>query len=322
MNHQFQKILNRLFKSLIVYVILSFLFIGPLLSEQQNTPQTAPSAGNLIVTFLDCGQGDAIVIKTPKGKIYLIDTGPNDKSYGGKFDAGNDVIIPFLESRKVKVINGMIISHPHLDHYGGTLSIFDKYRVLEYEDSGWATKSPVHLNILKKIDAEKIIYRAVKEGDILQWEDPLAIEIFGPRSESYSTDPAKENPNNRSIILKLTYKKISFLFSGDAEAESEDYVIKKYGNRLEAHILKAPHHASKTSSTEEFLKTIKPEVVIISCGRKNRFRHPYPATLERFNELGIKYYRTDTEGTIQVITDGTRYSIKTFGVGQTPGKTP
>ncbi len=279
------------------------------------------SSENMVVTFLDCGQGDAIVIRTPGGKIYLIDGGPNERAHGGNLDAGEDVIVPFLESRKVKVVDGIVVSHPHLDHYGGIPAVMDRFTVREFIDSGWPTKSPPYLQVLKRVEQKKMIYRVVKEGNTLNWDPKLKVEVFGPSDEPYADNPDKENPNNRSVVLKVTYNKVAFFFSGDAELEAEDHLVRTFGKRLESHIMKAPHHASKTSSMEEFLDALNPELVVISCGRRNRFGHPNPTVLDRFKQRGLKYFRTDQDGTVQVITDGKRYSVKKFGVGNTPGAT-
>lgn len=309
---------NRIFTTLILF----FVLLGNLAAQKPQQSPAAPTLVNLVVTYLDCGQGDAIVIRTPTGKTYLIDAGPNEREHGGSFDAGTDVIVPFLQSRKTKTIAGIVISHPHLDHYGGALSVMENFSVRELIDSGWPTKSPPYLRVLKKVEKDGIAYRVVKEGDKLNWDPYLKVEVFGPRVEPYEANPEKENPNNRSIVIKLIYKKIAFLFSGDAELEAEDHLANSFGSKLESQILKAPHHGSRTSSSDEFLSAVNPEAVIISCGRRNRFGHPAPSTLDRYKQRGLKYYRTDQDGTVQVISDGNRYTIKAFAVGQTPGRDP
>lgn len=290
--------------------------------ETHSSPKQAQTLSDLVVTYLDCGQGDAIVIHTPTGKTYLVDTGPNEKEYGGTFNAGEDVVIPFLQSQGVKSIAGIVISHPHLDHYGGTLSIMENFPVQEFMDSGWPTRAPPYLKVLTKVKEDKIFYRTIKEGDQLSWDPHLKIEIYGPQTEGNLDDLKKKNPNNYSVILKLTYKKIAFLFPGDAESEMEEALVRRFGNKLESHILKSPHHGSRTSSTDEFLEAVNSEIVVISCGRKNRFHHPHLSVLKRLQERELKYYRTDLDGTIEVASDGNRYKIKSFGIGQTPSKGP
>lgn len=307
-------------------ILLTFLLFLLIMSDSHAENPSAPLQ-DLVVTFLDVGQGDAIVIRTPTNKTYLIDAGVNEKDYEreghkGDFDAGAKVIVPFLKSTKTKFIDGLVITHPHLDHYGGALSVMQAFQVKEFIDSGWTTKSPPYFKLLKKVKSDRIKYSVVKENDKLIWDPHLKVEVLGPSIEPYSADPKKENPNNRSLVIKLTYKRIAFLFTADAEAEEEDYLGHKYGAKLESHILKAPHHASKTSCINEFLDAVKPEIAIISCGRRNRFKHPHPAVLERFKDRNIKYFRTDLDGTIQIVCDGKQYTTKTFRITQIINSTP
>lgn len=307
----------------ITALALFFAFVPQLFSQvpKKTAPSRPATAGELKVTFLDCGQGDAAVIKTPSGKIYLIDTGPTEREHGGDFEAGTDVIIPFLRSENIKKINGIVLTHPHLDHIGGTLSILNLFPVSEVFDPGWEYSSTFYQRILETIQRKKIKFTVVKEDMKLSWDPHLKVEAYGPREEIYAETEEKENTNNRSIVLKITYKKVSFFFSGDAELEAEDHMVSRYGGELESQILKAPHHGSRTSSIDSFLEAVNPEVIVISCGRRNRFKHPHSTVLARFESMGFKYYRTDTDGSIQVTTDGNRYKVKLFGVGNTPGKT-
>lgn len=309
--------------SQIVVLTALFFFAGILESQvpKKSAPAHSSTVGELKVTFLDCGQGDAAVIKTPSGKVYLIDTGPTEREHGGEFEAGTDVIIPFLRSENIRKIDGIVLTHPHLDHIGGTLSIMNTFQVTEVFDPGWEYSSTFYQRILETIQRKKIKFTVVKEDMKLSWDPHLKVEAYGPRDEIYADVPEKENTNNRSIVLKITYKKVSFFLSGDAELEAEDHMVSRYGGELESTILKAPHHGSRTSSINSFLEAVNPEVIVISCGRRNRFKHPHPTVLARFESMGFKYYRTDTDGTIQVTTDGNRYKVKVFGVGNTPGKT-
>ncbi len=270
-------------------------------------------AGNLTVTFLDCGQGDAIVLHTPGNKTYLIDTGPNDLEHGGNFDAGKMVVVPFLNARRTNSLDGILISHPHLDHYGGTFAVIRAFAIKELIDAGALTAAPPYLRLLKEAELRNIKYRVVKTGDILDWDPEIKAEVLWPAkkgAEKKSKKKKRDGLNDQSIVLKITHGKNTFLFPGDAEKEAESELVRIYGHELLSKVLKAPHHGSKTSSTDEFLDAVNPQLAVISCGRRNRYHHPFPAVLERLEERKISFYRTDADGSIEVISDGKDLSIK------------
>lgn len=269
-------------------------------------------AGNLVVTFLDCGQGDAAVLKTPGGKTYLIDAGPSDEGYGGSFDAGKQVIVPFLRSRNVKEIETLLISHPHLDHYGGAVSVLRSFPVQEVVDPGLHSLAPPYLALLQELHAANIRYGSARKGDRLNWDPELDIEVLWPSPEILNKQTGKkmEDLNDRSIVLKISHGKNTFLFPGDVEKPAEAELVSLYGKKLSAKVLKVPHHASKTSSTDVFLTAVRPQVAVISCGRNNRFGHPFPAVLERFQARKISYYRTDTRGSVEITSDGETLDVK------------
>jgi beta-lactamase superfamily II metal-dependent hydrolase len=157
---------------------------------------------------------------------------------------------------------------------------------------------------MEAISAKKIPVKAVRQGDTLDWDAELKVQVLWPPKNFKGSD------NNSSVILRITHGKNSFLFPGDAEREAEEEIVQTYGPGLRSNVLKAPHHGSKTSSTEEFLSAVSPNLAVISCGRKNRYGHPYPAVLERLEKLGVSVYRTDLDGTVEIISDGETLSIK------------
>jgi len=300
----------QIIKKYLKFFIFSILLIGIFIQENPCLAQSSKNK-NLIVTLLAAGQGDSIVIQTPKGKTYLIDTGPNETLFGGSFDAGKEAVVPFLKFNKIAFLDGILITHPHLDHYGGTFTVLENFKVKQFMDSGIKTRAPPYIKLLSQLEKNGVEYKIVKEKDKLNWERSLKIEILAPTKELAPNIEEKNNVNNRSIVLKLTYKSVSFLFTGDIEKETEEVLAKKLKRKLKSKILKVAHHGSKTSSTMVFLMRVDPEVALLSCGVKNPFGHPHALILNRFNDLGVKIYRTDQDGTIQIITDGKKYEVKT-----------
>ena len=286
---------KRIFSTLFVF----FLLAASLLAQ------------DLVVTFLDCGQGDAIVLQTPHKKTYLIDTGPSDEEFGGTFDAGEKVVVPYLTSKHLQSVDAVLISHPHLDHYGGTFAVLRGMKVQELVDAGTPTLSPPYLKLLKEVEILKINYRVVKEEDGLDWDPDLKVEVLGPPKEILQKrGKIDKNINDQSIVLKITHGGNTFLFPGDIEKRAENDLVEKLGHELRCKVLKAPHHGSKTSSTDEFLDAVNPQIAVISCGRRNKFHHPDPSVLQRLEERKISTYRTDKDGTVELTSDGKDISVK------------
>jgi competence protein ComEC len=260
----------------------------------------------MIVTFLDCGQGDAIVIQTPNGRTVLIDAGPVEPN--GEFDAGHDVVAPFLAAHHITHIDAAVFSHPHLDHIGGFKYILKHIPVKNIYDPGYSYPSPDYSEVLQLVQEKKVHYSVARAGDTLDWDPDLKVRVLGPPK----TLPWDE-PNNNSMVVQAQYGKIKFLFTGDIEEDAEYELVIRQGPVLESTILKVPHHGSRTSSMPELLDYVKPEVAVISCGRMNRFRHPSKKTLDRYEEYKIPVYRTDTQGSIRIVTDGKTYRVEPQG---------
>lgn len=253
----------------------------------------------LRVSVIDVGQGDAVLIECPGGPTMLYDTGP----LTAVFDAGEKTVVPFLLRRNVTSLDAVALSHPHSDHAGGLASVLRRIptgRVLamspEALRKGVAQVSPSF--ILPPVDS-------VRAGDV----------VFATRNfRAYVVYPVEggagsPDPENESLVLKIEFGAVSFLLTGDAERGEETSMVSRFGNFLHCTVLRAGHHGSKTSSSQEFLDAVRPEAVVISVGRNNRFGHPSPVVLERFEAMHVPVYRTDEEGAIVLETDGKTLTI-------------
>lgn len=284
---------------LIVLLFLSLLFFSCYgLAEKKAT--------ELQVIFFDVGQGDSTLINTPGGKHILIDGGIGEGSFG-KGDQGKETLLPYLRRNGINHLDTVIMTHPDYDHIGGLVSIIQAkdIQINEFLDPGVAHPSRGYLDLLKGVQARcKMEYRQPRSGDFFDWEEGIRVEVLSP---PYLL---KDN-NESSIVIKLTYGDISFLFTGDAAGIAENLMVDKYGYSLQSTILKAGHHGSSHSSTMEFLKKVRPEVAIFSCGENNKYGHPNEETIERLKKLGVRMFRTDQQGTITIITDGQDYQVKT-----------
>lgn len=270
---------NKLFFRLFFCVVIVLLFFVFLFNGKTKK--------NLRVSFFDVGQGDSALIQTPDGQIILIDGGPDNltlRRLGEK--------LPFYQ-REIDLI---IISHYHHDHITGLIEIMRRYRVKKII-YGPEIKDSYLFNILSLIAQENNseFISVFKQAQIRLDEDCF-IWFFNPLS--LKIKPAENN----SLITKLDCYQQKFLFSGDNESAVE-LALLTAGLNLQADIFKSSHHGSKTSNTLGFLKMINPSKIIISVGADNRFEHPSTEVLKNVNWLGIKVFRTDLMGTIDIFSN-------------------
>ena len=244
------------------------------------------------VRVLDVGQGDGILVSFPNGKHVLIDGG----SAGYGEDAGERVILPALRHLGIRRLEAIIASHPHADHVGGLVTVMERVEVGHYLDSGQYYGSATAERIHQLIRDRGIAYHVVAAGDSLLGLGEASVVILHPRPEFVNRKgKAPEGLNNGSVVLKITFRGQSILLTGDIEEET-DAALLAWGDRLQSTILKAAHHGSRTSSSRPFLDAARPLWVAISCGIDNKFGHPGPEVMSRYEELNIESYRTDLGG--------------------------
>ena len=257
----------------------------------------------LEVTFLDVGEGDSIFIRFPHQGNMLIDGGSVWRDY----NAGERVIAPFLRKKGVRKIDLVVLSHPHLDHVGGLVYVIKNFKVGLILESGQTHHSYTYQKFLKTVKKKNIPCKIGRRGQKIKGYKEAEIHILHPRGPLIKD--TNSDLNNNSLVIKVTYKKVSFLFSGDIEEEAESDLL-KLGKVLRSTVLKVPHQGSRTSSTEKFLRAVKPEVAVISVNKNNRFHHPHSLALKRLEKFGIKVYRTDRDGAVIMTTAGERVNIK------------
>jgi len=262
----------------------------------------------LEVIFFDIGQGDAIFIKTPKRHQILIDGGPSSAILE---KLGKE--LPFWD----RTIDLIILTHPEYDHLVGLIEVVKRYKIENILWTGVRKETAEFKEWQRLIEEERMKEDAqikiAKNGlriNLLIYEIDRKegyLEILFPL-ESLEGGEFK-NTNNTSIITKLVFGENSFLFSGDAYKEIERRLIEGEVD-LDSDVLKVGHHGSKTSTSEEFLKEILPEIAVISVGKENAYGHPHQEVLEILSKYGIRILRTDIDGDIKFISDGRTLKIK------------
>lgn len=286
---------NGVYRFIVILVMALAMFVGGCaLFEPTSAPPTAREG--VTVKVLDVGQGDAILVRE-RDKVILIDTGDIEERAR---------LIRLLEQERIERIDILLITHPHADHLGGFAELVKHYAIGQIYDCGKQTKTAVYRDYLKTVKTQKIPFTVVKQGEVLNWSDSLRFEVYGPPKLSGDND----NLNNASIVGRLVYGDFSMMLTGDSETAAEKAIVKKYQDRLGSTILKASHHGSKTASSAVFLKAVHPKAVLISAGAGNEYGHPHKEVLRRYNKFGFDVYRTDTDGTITVTSDGKTYAVK------------
>jgi len=259
----------------------------------------------LKVTCLDVGQGDSIFVDLPNGDNILVDGG----SYRDRFDTGKRVISPFLEYEGVNSLDLMVSTHPHNDHAGGLTYVVDNFRINRAITGNYGLTTPTFEELRDRFDKRGVEYEDAQVGDVLT-DGSLRVEVIGP-VEPDLLGSEDTRMNNNSVVLRVTYKGVSFLLTGDISDEAERSLIGS-ADDIRATVLKVPHQGSKTSSSWEFLRAVQPTIGVVSVGRRNYYGHPSPMIMGRYRWLGIKTYRTDRKGAVMVVTDGRRGWIRTM----------
>ena len=223
----------------------------------------------LKIYFIDVGQGDCTLIITPKGKKILIDGG----------EGKNEILLPYLLDRGINKIDYIIISHFDSDHCNGLIEVMEKIKVGKVIVSKQPGESEEYRNILEIIKRKNIEACVVKAQDRITIEKDLYINILNPAGKLEFNDL-----NNNAMVAKLIYKNFSMLFTGDIE-KAEENIAQKYKNNLKSTILKVAHHGSKTSTNEEFLKYVEPQIALIGVGENNKFGHPNQQTIGKLKNI-------------------------------------
>ncbi len=291
----------------------------PAVGENNQAAEPTPKPkkqvkGNLKITMLNVGQGDAFLIQT-KTQNILIDTSDQDE---------RTKLVNELDKAGVTTFDKIILTHPHADHIGGIEKLLKdkKFTVKEVYDNGIASTNKLYLNYMKELKNQKIQHVSLTAGDVLDFGDGVTFNVLYPTKDlvkAVNDGAEKTDPNNESVVGRLVYKKFSMMFTGDAERKVESEVwADNDAKNLRCNILKAGHHGSYTASTENFVQTVKPSYVLISAGEPtdkrggNTYGHPHLEPLENYLAEGIpteNIFWTWKNGTVTIVSNGKDFSV-------------
>ncbi len=247
--------------------------------------ETQTQSENLVVHYLDVGQGDSEFIELPNGETMLIDAGETDKG---------ETVVSDISSLGYNKITYLVATHPHSDHIGGMPAVLDAFDVANAYLPNASSSSDIYAEFLDKLDAEGCNVYEAKNGVSVIETESICAYFVAPCGTDY------KNLNNYSAVLKFVYGETSFLFTGDAQSQSE----KEITADVSANVVKVGHHGSKTSSSQSLVNAVSPEYAVIEVGKDNSYGHPNDGVVQRWQNAGAKVLRTDLNGSITFTSDG------------------
>lgn len=275
------------FAAIILYTLLSNDEIT--IEKEENKKTDSNNTDVVKVEYIDVGQADAILIENDK-KYMLIDAGNNEDG---------DLLVNYFKDKNITDFEYVVATHPHEDHIGGMDNIIKNFNIKNYYMPDCYTTTKTFEELLDALEEKNLSFETPDIDSEFVLGDALFKVLY--------TGTDKRDLNNTSIVLRMTYKDVSFMFTGDATNTTEKKILAK---DLQSDVLKVGHHGSQYSTSDEFLDKVNPKYAIISVGTGNVYDHPKDITLNKLK--GIEVHRTDKEGTIRVISDGKNIDIETF----------
>ncbi len=266
-------------------------------------PPPRPASPDLRITLIDVGQGESVLIELPGRRTMLVDGGG---LAGSPFDVGERVVSPVLWRKGIRRIDRLVLTHPHPDHLAGLLAVARNFRIGEFWEGRPAPDDGLRRELGARL-SPRVVRRSLARGDRILF-GPVAIEVLHPPPAGGSPLPPPGNED--SLVLRLTYGRVSVLLTGDAGAATERALLGR-GDTLRSDVLKAGHHGSAASTSSEFLEAVRPRFVLLSAGTGNAYGFPSREVLARCRKARVRVFRTDLDGAVEIRTDGRRISVRT-----------
>ena len=303
----------------LVFVGLLCLFVLLPLHSWSSERVEQVSNPSVTVHFFDIGQGDSILITTKDGKAVLVDVGPPESK---------QALISRLHQLNISTLSALILTHAHADHIGNAISVLSEIPTTLILDSGFTHPTQTYEKLVDHIETKKIPLEKARAGNKHRLGKHALLEVLAPGE--YFLSNTRSDANANSVVIRLVVGDVEIMLTGDAEKDTERWLLSNQEDLLSAEVLKVAHHGSSYSSTSSFIKAVSPTIAVVSCSKNNRYGHPSEDTLFRLENAGAEVFVTANQGDIVFHTDGDHYSVK--GIGKpsvagpgeepTPGRRP
>jgi competence protein ComEC len=255
-------------------------------------------------TFLDVGQGDAILLELPGPRTILVDGGG---SVDDRFDIGERVVAPYLWYRWIRRLDVVVLSHPQPDHLNGLRAVLENIPAAEIWESGYPSAAPTYRWLQDFVQKRGVPLRRITRGEAVGFGTEVIVTALHPPRVFLNLPKGRPSAivNNNSLVLRIAHPEARLLLTGDIEREGEAALVGA-ALMLQADLLKVPHHGSRGSSSISFLRRVRPRWAVIQSGDQNPFGHPHAETLARYAAHGVELFRTDRDGAVTfTFQDGT-----------------
>lgn len=296
---------------LIVCAIV-LLAVAPFDLLPEPTPRPADQRGTvesedtLLVAAMEVGQGECIVVITPDGRSMVIDGGRSRQRM-------EERVVPYLREHGVERVDYVVTTNPDQDHVAGLERLLELLPVGAWVDPVIPNDNQAYARSLALVEQKGIQPIRARRGLTLDLGPAVTVEILWP-VDPLLLDGGEPSHNDNSVVLKITHGEVAFIVPGDIERDAEQRLVElDDDNELQADVLVLAHHGSRTSSTAAFLDAVSPHVALIPVGLDNQYGHPHDEVLQRLRFRDIAIYRTDLDGTIEVISDGNAYQVRPLG---------
>ncbi|MBE6063292.1 MAG: MBL fold metallo-hydrolase [Clostridium butyricum] len=291
------RLIHKIQKNIIFLIPLGILILLYIFNNFDITTSIhTSSSNNMVVHYIDVGQGDCILIQV-NNKNLLIDSGPSSSKHK---------LMKYLKKLNISKFDYVIATHPHEDHIGNMSTLIDSFNITNFYAPKVSDNSKTFEEMIYSLKKKNLKITPIKRGtDNIDLGNNTNVYVFSPINTSY------DNLNNYSAVLKIQYGNTSFLFTGDAEKEVEQDIL-NHNDNITADVIKIGHHGSSTSTTPNFLKAVNPSASIISVGKNNVYNHPDKKTLNLLVKNKIPIYRTDINKNIVLISDGNTIKKQKF----------
>ena len=285
---------------LAILIVLNIIVYLALISKNHLGLTESNLNTDLRIDFVNVGQGDCCVIRTPKGRTFVVDGGTNVSESDAK-KQGRELIYKYLKKIGVDEIDGIVVTHWHIDDFSGLIPVLKNFKVNRVYETPIGFINEFYSDFDEACKKNEIKRITVRAGNKLEWGDEIFVQVLNPEDVYGSANHSEIN--NDSIVLLIRYGKVQLLLCADIQEDAEREVL-KYNEGIKSQIIKVPDQGAKRSLYKHFFKMVGASDGIISVGANNKFNYPSDDALDYFEELGMKIYRTDKNGNIHLTIGG------------------